>query len=328
MGMNRRNFVLALLAIGIAPSAVRAQDPKQAPRIGFLSSSSAARDKRFLAVFQNRLRELGYTEGKSVFIEQRYADGKFQNLPGFVAELLALKVNILVVAGAPAAYAAKNATSVVPIVMTNAADPVGNGLVASLARPGGNITGLSDFNASLVTKLLDLLKEAVPAASRVGVLSNPSNPANPPQIRQLQAVAPASRIAVISYEATSVAEVDRAFAAMAAANLKAIIVLGDPLLGADPARITAFARKHRLPTMFAGSRAVELGGLMSYGTNFEDLYRGAAGYVDRILKGARPADLPVEQPTKLELVVNLATAKALGLKIPQSILLRADRVIE
>ena len=326
--MNRRDLVLALLAIGSAPFAVRAQDARPVPRIGFLSSSSADRDKRFLAIFQDRLRELGYAEGKNVFTEQRYADGKFQNLPGLVAELLALKVDILVVAGAPAAYAAKKATSTVPIVMTNAADPVGNGLVASLARPGGNLTGLSDFNASLVTKLLDLIKEAVPSASRIAVLSNPSNRANPPQVKRLQAIAPASGIAIVSYEAASVAEMERAFAAMTAANLKALIVLGDPLLGADPAKITTFARRNRLPTMFASSRPVELGGLMSYGTNFEDLYRGAAGYVDRILKGARPADLPVEQPTKLELVVNLTAARELGLKIPQSILLRADRIID
>jgi putative ABC transport system substrate-binding protein len=326
--MNRRDLLALLLAIGAAPLTVRAQGTRQSPRIGFLSSSSADRDKPYLAVFRSRLQELGYAEGKDLFIEQRYADGKFQNLPGLMAELLALGVNVLVVSGAPAALAAKSATATVPIVMTNAADPVGNGLVASLARPGGNITGLSDFNASLVTKLLDLIKEAVPSASRIAVLSNPSNPANPPQVRQLLALAPASRVTVVSYEATNAAEIGRAFTAMTAANIKALIILGDPLLGADPVKMAANARKSRLPAIFSGSRVVEAGGLMSYGTNFEDLYRGAAAYVDKILKGARPADLPVEQPTKLELVVNLATAKALGLKIPQSILLRADKVIE
>jgi putative ABC transport system substrate-binding protein len=323
--MNRREVLLVLLALGIAPLASHAQ---QVPRIGFLSSSSAERDKRFLAVFLGRLRELGYLEGKSIFVEQRYADGTFQGLPGLVAELLDLKVNILVVSGAPAARAAKNATGVVPIVMTNAADPVGNGLVASLARPGGNVTGLSDFNASIVTKLLDLIKEVVPSASRFAVLSNPSNPANPPQVKELQAAAAASRLVVLSYEAASGAEIERAFAAMKSANPKGLIVLGDPLLGADPARIVALARKARLPAIFSGSRAVEAGGLLSYGANFDDLYRGAASYVDRILKGANPADLPVEQPSTLELAINPKAARELGLKFPKSILLRANRVIE
>jgi putative ABC transport system substrate-binding protein len=326
--MNRRDLVLSLLAIGSAPLAGLAQDIKKVSRIGFLSSSSAARDKPYLAAFLARLGEFGYAEGRNIHVEQRYADGKFQNLPAIVAGLLARNLDVLVVAGAPAAHAAKSATSTVPIVMTNAADPVGTGLVASLARPGGNITGLSDFNAGLTAKLFELLRETVPAAMRVAVLSNPSNPANPPQLKRLQDIAHGAGVAIVSYEVTSTAEIERAFTAMTPANTRALIVLGDPMLSADPGKIAAYARKSRLPAIFTSGRAVEAGGLLSYGTNFEDLYRGAAVYVDKILKGAKPADLPVEQPTKLELVINLATAKALGLKIPQSILLRADRVIE
>jgi len=233
------------------------------------------------------------------------------------------------VMGAPAAHAAKNATSVIPIVIGNAADPVGTGLVASLARPGGNITGLSDFNLGVVTKRLELLKEVVPSASRVAVLLNPANPTNPLQLKEIQAVAPALGVTLLPLEAKEPNDIDRAFAVMRNQQAGALIVFGDLMLfGTHQKRLAELALKSRLPAIWAQKENVDAGGLMSYGTNFDDLYRRAAGYVDKILKGAKPADLPVEQPTKFELVINLKTAKALGLTIPQSVMLRADQVIE
>ena len=329
--MRRRDFLHAasIVVLGTAPLALLAQPQrKPAKRIAFLSSSSSGRDAPNLAKFKARLGELGYAIGKDVVLDERYANGEFGNFPRLLAELIGLKPDILMVAGAPAAHAAQKATQTIPIVMTNAADPVGIGLVASLARPGGNITGQSDFNAGLVQKLFELVREMVPKEARIGVLSNPSNPANPPELKQLQGVAAAAGIKLVSYETSSVAEIDRALAAMGKDRPGALIVFGDPLLGAQVTKIVEATRKLALPSIFAGARAVELGALMSYGANFALLYRGAASYVDRIFKGASPADLPIEQPSTLELVVNRKTAKALGVTIPQSILLRADRVIE
>jgi putative ABC transport system substrate-binding protein len=267
-------------------------------------------------------------DGKSIVIEYRYADGRFERLPNLATELVRLRVDILVVVGAPAAHAAKSATSVIPIVIGNAADPVGTGLVASLARPGGNITGLSDFNLGVVTKRLELLKQVVPTASRVAVLLNPANPTNPPQLKEIQTVAPALGVTLLALEAKGSADIAPAFAVMKSKRAGALLVVGDLMLGTHQRTIAELALKSGLPTIWAWKESADAGGLMSYGTNFEDLYRRAAGYVDKILKGARPADLPVEQPTKFELVINLTTAKALGLKIPPSVLSRADHVVE
>ena len=318
-------LVLVLLAV---PLAIEAQQAGKGWRVGYLSSSSAERERARLAAFQQGLRELGYSEGKSIFIEQRYAGGEFERLPELAAELVRLKVDVFVVAGAPAAHAAKKASSVIPIVMTAVADPVGMGLVASLARPGGSITGLSDFNTGLVAKRLELLREVAPSVSRVAVLLNPTNPSNPPQLKLTQAAAATLAVTLLAFEAKRADEIDRAFAAIKTERPGALIVIGDPLLGTHAKRIVELSTRNRLPAIYWSREFPDAGGLMSYGTNFADLWRRAATYVDKILKGAKPGDLPVEQPTKFELVINLKTAKALGLTIPHSLLLRADQVID
>jgi ABC-type uncharacterized transport system substrate-binding protein len=267
-------------------------------------------------------------EGRTFFIEQRYAGGQFEKLPKLAAELAGLKVDVLVVAGAPAAHAAKNATRVIPIVMTNAADPVGTGLVASLARPGGNVTGLSDFNAGVVAKRLELLKEVVPSASRVAVLLNPANPTNPLQLKLTRVAATTLGVTLLSFEAKGANEIDRAFAVIKMERPGALIVIGDPLLGSYAKRIVEHSTESRLPTIYWSREFPDAGGLLSYGINLEDSSRRAATFVDKILRGAKPGDLPIEQPTQFELVINLKTARALGLTIPPSLLQRADQVIE
>jgi putative ABC transport system substrate-binding protein len=327
--MDRRRFLLTSLAgVLAAPVAARAQAARRLPRIGFLATPAAEVIRGRVAAFEQGLRELGYVAGKTIIIEYRYADGRFERLPDLAAELVRLKVDLLVAVGANAAHAAKNATSAIPIVIGNAADPVGTGLVTNLARPGGNITGLSDFNLGVVTKRVELLKEVVPKASRVAVLFNPANPTNPLQLKEIQAVAPTLGVTLLPLEATEPNDLDRAFGVMRNERPEALIVFGDLMFGTHRRRIAELALKGRFPTIWAVGENVHVGGLMSYGTNFDDLYRRAAGYVDRILKGAKPGDLPVEQPTKFELVINLKTAKALGLTIPPSLLARADQVIE
>ena len=324
--------VLKLVAIVVTLAGcgamAEAQQAKKIPRIGFLSSRSPDAEKSRLAAFQQGLRDLGYVEGKNILIEQRYAGGKFDRLPDLAAELVRLKVDVLVATGAPASHAAKNATSLIPIVMGNAADPVGIGLVASLARPGGNITGLSDFAEGVITKRLELLKEVVPSASRVGVLLNPVNPTNPLQLKEIHTTAPALGVTLLSLEAKGADDIDRAFTAMRKERAGALIVLGDPMLETHRTRITELAVKSRLPAIGAHRGYMDAGGLMYYGTNFDDLYHRAATYVDKILKGAKPADLPVEQPMKFELIINLTAAKQIGLTIPPNVLARADRVIK
>jgi ABC-type uncharacterized transport system substrate-binding protein len=327
--IDRRRFLLTSLAGAVAgPLAVEGQQPKTIVRIGFLSSSSAERERPRLTAFQQTLRELGYLEGQNIVIEQRYAGGNFQQLPELAAELARIKVDIFVVVGAPASLAARKTTSVIPIVMVGVADPVGVGLVDSLARPGGNVTGLSDFNAGVVAKRLELLKEVVPSASRVAVLLNPANPSNPLQLKLIQAAAETLGVRLFPLEAKSAEEIDRAFAAMRTERAEAVIVIGDPMFGTHRRRLIDLSAKRGLPAIYSTREYVIDGGLVSYGTNLDDLYRPAAVYVDKSLKGAKPADLPVEQPTKYELVINLKTAKALGLTIPPSLLARADQVIE
>ena len=319
-------FALCALLVTLCAS-VQAQQLRRVPRIGFLSSRSPDAEKSRLAAFQQGLQKLGYSAGKNILIEQRYAAGKFDRLPDLAAELVGLKVDVLVTTGTPAAHAAKNATSTIPIVIGNAGDPVGTGLVASLARPGGNVTGLSVLNTELSGKRLELLKEVVPTASRVAVLLNPANSINPLQLKEIQSAAPALGVTLHSLEVTGTDDIDRAFTAMKKERTGGLIVLGDPLLETHRTRIAELAVKSQLPAIYSLAPYVEAGGLMSYGTNFDDLYRRAATYVDKILKGSKPADLPVEQPTKFEFIVNLKTAKQIGLTIPPNVLARADRVI-
>ena len=325
----RRMFLWLSVVAALGGTAITdAQQLKKVARIGFLASSSSERVKSRLAAFQQGLRELGYVEGKNVIVEYRSAEGKFERLPEIASELVRLKVDLLVVEGAPAAHATKNATSVIPIVIGNAADPVGTGLVASLARPGGNITGLSDFNLGVVTKRLELLKEIVPSASRIAVLWNPTNPTNPLQLKETQTAAPGLGVTLLSLEAKGADDIERAFSAIRKERPGALIVIGDPMFGTHQKRITQLTIKSRLPAIYGAPESVDAGGLMSYGTNFADLFRRAATYVDKILKGTKPADLPVEQPKKFEFIINLKAAKQIGPTIPPNVLARADRVIK
>jgi putative tryptophan/tyrosine transport system substrate-binding protein len=328
MRLSAIGLILTLaLGILVAPLAAEAQPPKHVSRLGYLSAASAERDKPRLAGLQQGLHELGYVEGNNLLIERRYAAGQFAKLPDLAADLIQLKIDVLVVGDAPAAQAAKEATSTLPIVMTGTADPVGAGLVASLARPGGNMTGLSDFNAGVVTKRLEFVTDVVPAVSRVAVLWNPANPTNPLQWQLTQAAAPALRVTLLSLEAKGSDDIERAFATMRQERPGALLVFGDPMLSSRSKQIIELAGKSRLPAIYSTREIVEAGGLMSYGTNFVSLFRRAATYIDKILKGAKPADLPVEQPMQFELVINLKTAQALGITMPPSLLLLADEVI-
>ncbi len=319
-------FVLALVAPAVPAQAQRIET---IPRIGYLSTSSVEADKSWVLAFRQRLRELGYVEGQSIVIEQRHAAQRSERLPELAAELVRLNVNAIVVYGPPAILAAKNATSTIPIIFTVSADPVGAGYVASLARPGGNVTGLSDFHAGTITKRLELVKEIAPAAARVAVLLNPANPTALRQLESIQAAALALGVKAFSVEVSAPRDIDRAFVTMGKERSDGLIIIPDPswFLGHQK-RIAELALKYRLPALSTVKTWADAGGLMSYGTNFHDSWRRAAAYVDKILKGANPADLPVEQPTKFELAINLTTAKALGLTIPPSLLLRADHVID
>jgi putative tryptophan/tyrosine transport system substrate-binding protein len=304
-----------------------AQQPKKVPRIGYLSAASAENDKPLLSAFVHGLRDLGYIEGKNIIIEQRYASGEYDKLPELVSDLLRYKVDILVIYGQAAVDVARKMTGSLPIVMANVADPVGTGLVASLARPGGNITGLSDYHFATVTKRLELLKEVVPASSRIAVLLNSVNPHNLNQLKDLITAAPALGVKLIAVEIKSREEIDRALSTIRKESPGALLMIGDALLTAYQRRIAHFALEARLPAGYTLRQFAEAGGLMSYGTSFTEMWRRAAFYVDKILKGAKPADLPIEQPTKFEFVINLKTAKEIGLTIPPHVLARADRVI-
>jgi putative ABC transport system substrate-binding protein len=308
------------------PLVAHAEQPRKIPRIGFLSAASVSGDPYRLDAFRQSLRELGYVEGQNVAIESRWAEGKYDRLPALAAELVRLKVDVIVTYGPPAIQAAKQATGTIPIVMAGIIDPTG--FVASLARPGGNITGVSLMAPELVGKQLQILKEVVPTVSRVALLGNPDNAGTAPQVRHAQDAARALGVRLQPLDARGPGEIDSAFAAMAREQAGALIVLVDVMFNVYRTRIAELAAKSRLPSVYGLAQHVEAGGLMSYGGNINDRLRGAATYVDKILKGAKPADLPVEQPTKFELVVNMKTAKMLGIRIPRSILARADRVIE
>jgi putative ABC transport system substrate-binding protein len=329
--MKRRTF-LAMLAGGLlaAPLAAEAQPREKVPRVGYLSPGSPSepfRRRRFEA-FRQGLRELGYVEGQNIAIESRWAEGKYDRYSVLAADLVRLKVDVIVAVGGRATQDAQQATRTIPIVMSVVIDPVGSGLVASLARPGGNVTGLTIMASDLVGKQLELLKEVVPKVSRVALLWNPANPGSAPQLRQAEAAARALGVRLQPLEARGPQEIDSAFAAMTRERAGALLILPDAIFGNQRRQIAELAAKRRLPSLLGVGEYAEAGGLMTYSANNLDLERRAATFVDKILKGAKPADLPVEQPAKFELVINLRTAKAIGLTIPQSLLLRADEVIQ
>lgn len=330
--MARRAVVLvALLLLIAAPPAARAQQTGQVWRIGYLSLTSDTESyKPWLAAAVDGLRELGYVDGKNIVIERRYAAGQVERLSTLAAELVRLKVDVLVSAPAGSALAARSATRTIPIVFIGEPDPVGTGLVASLARPGGNVTGLADAHADLVPKRLALLKEVAAPGSRVGILWNPANPGTASQLKIARSAAAALSLTVlpVAVNGPRRRDLDHAFATITKERLGSLLVVGDSTLGVQRDRIAELAIEHRLPTSASHGRWAEGGLLMSYGTDFTDLFRRSAVLIDRILRGAKPADLPVEQPTKFEFVINMKTAKGLGLTIPPSLLSRADRVIE
>jgi putative ABC transport system substrate-binding protein len=327
--MKKKFTVLTLCTVLFALSfSADAQQPKKVFRIGWLSvSTEAALPIRYEA-FRQGLRDLGYIEGQNIVIERRDAKGILQHLPDAAAELVRLKVDVIVTTGSTGVFAAKRATSAIPIVITTGGDPVALGLIASLARPGGNITGLTSISNDLAGKRLELLKETVPKLARVGVLWNPADPGGSGSLKETEAAAEAFGLYLQSLEAQGPKDFDIAFKATSKAKAQALIVLQTALINAHRAQIVKLAIKNRLPTMFGEGAQVEAGGLMSYAPNSADLFRRAAIYVDKILKGAKPADLPVEQPTKFELVINLEAAKQIGLTIPPNVLARADRVIK
>jgi putative tryptophan/tyrosine transport system substrate-binding protein len=322
--------IVAVLLLVVAPLTAFAQPAGKVWRIGYLSlTSDTASYRPWLAALRDGLRDLGYVDGQNLIIEPRYAAGQVERLSPLAAELVRLKVDVLVTAPAGTALAAKSASRTIPIVFIGEPDPVG-ALVASLAHPGGNVTGLSDDHAELVPKRLELLKQVVPSVTRVGILWSPANPGTAPQVRIAEGAAPTLGLTVlpVAVKGPRRDDLDRAFATIERERLGGLFVIGDSTLGVQRDRLAELSLKHRLPTSASHSRWAEGGLLMSYGTDFVDLFRRSASLVDRILKGARPADLPVEQPTKFELVINMRTAKALGLAISPSLLSRADRVIE
>ena len=309
-------------------SLAEAQQPGKVPRIGFLSGVSRATLSGRVDSFRQGLRELGYVEGKNIVIEWRFAGGKLDKLPALAAELVRLKVDVIVTAAPPLTRAAKQATVTIPIVMAFDDDPVGSGFVASLNRPGGNITGLSTQSPEISGKQLEFLREIVPKLSRVGVLGDVTRPGIPQALREINVVADAFRVQVQYLEVRGPKDIETAFRAATKERADALIVLGSPVLRSQQKQVVDLAVKSRLPAIYNVAEFVEDGGLMTYGVNINDLYRRAATYVDKILKGVKPADLPIEQPKKFELIINLKAAKQIGLTIPPNVLARADKVIK
>jgi putative tryptophan/tyrosine transport system substrate-binding protein len=324
--VKRRDFITLLGGAAAAwPLAARAQQPAKPPTIGFLGTTTASAWGPWTAVFVQRLRELGWIEGRTVAIEYRWAEARSENFAGIAAEFVRLKVDVIVTGG-NAAVAAKQATSVVPIVFL-LVDPVGTGLVATLARPGGNITGVSNQQTDLAGKRLELLREVVPGLRRLAIMANVGAPHAALEMDDVQAAARTLGLEVANFEIRRAEDIALAFDTLKG-HADALYVVGDALTTTYQIRINTLALAARSPTIFSQREQVEAGGLMSYGPNFPDLFRRAGDYVDKILRGAKPADIPVEQPTKFDFIINLTTAKALGLRIPESFLLRADEVIE
>ncbi len=325
--MKRRAF-LAVLGLGlfVGLPVAGAQQAAGARRIGVLHLGSPP--DPWVEGLREGLRELGYTEGRNITIEYRWAEGRADRLPELAAELVRLPVDVVVTMAGPAVQAVKQRTASIPIVMAVSGDPVGLGLVPSLARPGGNVTGVSLMSADLAAKRLQLLKEAVPRMVRVGVLFNPSEPPSGPEMEETRAAAAVLGLTLQPLEARDAGDLERLFATASHERANGLITFAHTFAFSHRSRIAGLAAKHRLPAMYGWPEFVEAGGLMAYGPRLSDVLRRAAAYVDKILKGAKPADLPVEQPTRFELVVNMKTAKSLGLTIPPSILVRADQVIQ
>jgi len=310
-------------------SQAEAQQPKKLPRIGYLTVASRTGSAHLTQALLQGLHELGYVEGQNIVIEYRWADGNFERLPELAADLVRLKVDVIVTAVTQASLAAKNATGTIPIVMVAVANPVDSGLIASLARPGANISGTSVMNDEVVGKQLELLKEILPKISRVAAMWNPANPVfQKLQLRAVEATARTFNISLQKVEARDEDEIERAFKAIVKERTRALHVLPDPVFTTHRGRIADLAIKYRLPTVSGTIESAAAGMLMSYGPNFPESYRRAATYVDKILKGAKPADMPVERSTKFELVVNLKTAKQIGVAVPQKVLVKADKVIK
>jgi putative ABC transport system substrate-binding protein len=327
----RLAFSITLLLCGLfSPLAVKAQQAAKVPRIGYLAVDRAA-GPHLIEAFRQGLRDLGYVEGSNVVIEYRDAEGKFERLPALAAELVALKVDVIVAGGTPQILAAKQATRTLPIVFAAASDPVTDGLVTSLARPGGNVTGLSLLTPELIGKCLEQLKQAVPGVNRVAVLWQPGalgERTDKDMLKGAEVAARALGVRLHVVDARGPEDFDRAFSDMTRAGARALTVLPSNMFFNERRRLADLAAKNRLPAVYPLREYVDAGGLMSYGLNVADNFRRAAGYVDKILKGTKPGDLPIEQPTKFELVINMKTAKALGLTIPPSLLQRADQVIQ
>jgi putative tryptophan/tyrosine transport system substrate-binding protein len=322
LGLSIIVFVLVL-----AVAVVEAQQPKKIPRIGFLGTASPSAASARIEALRQGLRELGYVEGKNIVIEQRYAEEKLDRVNELAAELVRLKVDVIVTVGPAATRSAKEATTVIPIVMGVDDDPVGNGFVASLARPGRSITGLSTLGPEISGKQLELLKEIIPSLSRVAVLGNSMQPGNAQSLREVELAAGALGVNLQYLDVLSPEDIETVFRAASKGRADAVLVLRAPVFFSHRKQIVDLAAKSRLPAMYYTTEYLENGGLMTYGVSITDLFRRAATYVDKILKGAKPADLPVEQPTKFELVINLKTAKQIGLTIPPNVLARADKVI-
>ena len=306
---------------------VWAQQPTKIPRIGFLGTASPSTVSARVEAFRQGLRELGYVEGKSILIEYRWAEGKFDRMPDLAAELVRLEVDVIVTAGPAATRPAKEATSTIPIVMGFDNDPIGNGFVASLARPSGNITGLSSLAPEISGKQVELLKEIVPRLSRVAVLGNSTTPGNAQALKEIELAAKALKVQLQYLGVLATKDIETAFRAASKGRAGAVLVLLNPVALSHRTQIAALAAKSRIPAIYYAIDYVEDGGLMSYSVSVTDLFRRAATYVDKILKGRKPADLPVEQPTKFEFIINLKSAKQIGLTIPPNVLARADKVI-
>ncbi len=329
-GSPARKLLLRILVVTIlvAPLAAEAEQPKKVQRIGFLSAASPEALSARLDAFRQGLRELGYVEEKNIVIESRYSKGKLDRLPALAADLVRLKVDVILSGGPAATRPAKEATSTIPIVMAFDDDPVGSGFVASLARPGGNITGLSSLAPEIGGKQLELLKEIVPRLSRVAVIGNSTRPGNAQVLRETELAARALGVQLQYLDVRGPKNIETAFRAAGKGRADAVLLLASPVLLPQRRQIVDLAVKSRLPAVYAQPEFMDAGGRMFYGASITEMFRRSAAYVDKILKGAKPADLPVEQPTKFELVINLKTAKALRLTIPQSVLIRAERLIQ
>ena len=327
--MDRRVFLIGSIGLLAVPLAAEAQPAPKVHRLGLLLATTAsdAAYARLVEAFRQGLREVGYVEGRNIIIEYRYAGEQYERLLALAQELVQLKVDVIVSHGIPGPLAARQATATIPIVMTSAGDPVAAGLVSSLAQPGGNVTGLSLMSPELGGKRLQLLKEIMPGLSRVAILWNGTNPFSTRVVREIEAAAPTLDVQLQSLVVRGSDDFEGTLAAAAGGGANALLVVEDPFVITRRAQIVEFAARRRLPAMYGLKEFVDSGGLMSYGAHFADLYRRAATYVDRILKGAKPADLPVQQPARFEFVVNLKTAKTLGIAIPPSVLARADEVI-